>query len=310
MPAETRRTTALSARPFLTGWWLLAILGTSLLAASCQPDNFGKEIPAFVEIDTFVLRTDQALQGSASEKITEVWLNVDGDFLGAYSLPARVPLLGGGQRQLSLQAGIRDNGISRSPEVYPFYSDFERRLELQPGATLRLSPEISYLGQTRFAFIEDFESGRPIFGDLQVGNPDNELRPVAAGAFEGDFSGRIRLTRESPVVQLATLDRYRDLDGGGTPLYLEVNYRSDVPVVFGLIGYDDALPTQPNLLVDPGFLPSTTWNKIYFNFTPLLLQADNDAYQVVLQAAIPREEGDYVMEEATIWLDNIKLVHF
>ncbi len=277
---------------------------------ACDKEDLAAERPAFVQIGAFCLETDGPREGSASQKITEAWLSLDGQFLGAYSLPARVPVLGSGQHIISLRPGIRDNGISTSPAVYPFYRDVERTLDLQPGAEFSIDPCTAYDARARFAFIEDFESGRPVFGEVLTGSSANALRPVGEDAFEGTYSGRIHLTRDDPVVEIATLDRYRELDNGGSFLYLEINFKSEVPVLFGLMGYDDSAPERGIALYDPGFLPSDNWNKIYFNFTPLLLQADADAYRVVLQATLPQEEGVYTMDEASIWLDNLKLVHF
>lgn len=281
-----------------------------LLAAglmSCEVINPDEDIPAYIYVTEFQLETDANREGSNSERITEAWLSVDGAFLGAYSLPALVPVLTTGEREISLQAGIRDNGISTTPEVYPFYETFRTTLNLSPNKVDTIRPNTSYSERTRFAFIDDFDRGATLFQDIRIGSTENAMRAVENMVFEGQASGRIRLDPDNPAVELATVTRYDDLTENSPFVYLEVNYKSDVPVVFGLIGYQGAFPSPGTPLFDPGFRAREEWNKIYFNLSPLIANSNFDEFQVALQAVLP---GDAEMEEAFIWLDNIKLLHF
>lgn len=278
--------------------------------SACDIINPEEEVPAYIYIREFDLQTNAPIEGSDSEKITEAWLSIDGEFLGAYSLPARVPLLTTGNREVSLQAGIRDNGISSTPEVYPFYEVYRQDFAPEPLKTDTLRPRTEYTERTVFAFIEDFEQGGPLFQEIRIGTTDNAMRTVEDVVFEGQASGRIRLDTMSPIVELATTARFRNLTANSPFVYLELNYRSEVPVVWGLIGYRNGVPGPGTPLLNPGFRARDEWNKIYFNLSPLLANANFDEYQVALQAVLPREEGRFTQPEAFIWLDNIKLVHF
>jgi len=132
----------------------LTTLTLILLCMACEKEGQEAEIPAYLYLQPFELRSQEAGQGSASEKITEAWLSVDGAFLGAYSLPALVPVLGEGTREISLQAGIRDNGIGRTPEVYPFYETFRTTRDLQTNSIDTIRPVIGYLDRARFSLID------------------------------------------------------------------------------------------------------------------------------------------------------------
>jgi hypothetical protein len=288
------------------------ILAFAAALWACEKSDPAENVPAYLYLTPFTLSVDAAAQGSASHRITEAWLSVDGAFLGAYSLPATVPVLGRGETRLALSPGIRDNGIARTPEIYPFYQPFETMLELVPAQLDTLRLQTRYRPQTRFAFIEDFERGTPIFDELRQGSSENRLRPTTTDAdvFEGRFSGLIRLNQNNPTVELATVSRFREMPAAGRPVYLEVNYKSEVPVLFGIIGYLPQTPGEGFSLFDPGFLPREDWNKIYFNLTLLFQQANFSEYQIALFATIPLENGRLSRDEANIWLDNIKLVHF
>jgi hypothetical protein len=289
---------------------LLLFFCLAFSLSSCELINPEEELPAYLYIQEFNLQTNESAEGSDSEKITEAWLSVDGRFLGAYPLPARVPVLAAGEQEISLQAGIRDNGISSTPEVYPFYRTFRQNVALSPLTTDTLRPQTGYTDNTTFAFIEDFEQGAPIFQDIRIGTTDNEMRTVEDVVFEGQASGRIRLDAMSPAAELATTTRFRNLTANSPFVYLELNYRSEVPVVWGLIGFRDGVPGTGTPLFDPGFRASEEWNKIYFNLSPLLATGNFDAYQIALQAVLPQEDGEFTQPEAFVWLDNIKLVHF
>lgn len=257
-------------------------------------------------IEPFRLQTDEILQGSADEKITEVWVTVEDQFLGVYQLPATVPVLLAGEVDVFLEAGIKDNGIGSTPEIYPFYEPYQVQVNLLPEETVSISPTTSYTSNTRFAFIEDFESGSTIFQDTLLGNVG--MNANSTDPFEGNFSGKIQLSTDNPIVELATIQTYSELTDRSPMVYLEVNYRSDIPVIFGLVGSTG--PGEQNAAFDPGFNPKATWNKIYFNLSGLLATSPFDRHQLGLRAFIPTENGQLTLNNATVCLDNIKLVHF
>ncbi|PHN07083.1 hypothetical protein CRP01_07575 [Flavilitoribacter nigricans DSM 23189 = NBRC 102662] len=279
---------------------------TATFCLQCDIINPEETVPAFLYIEPFSLQTDELVQGSASEKITEVWVTVNDEFLGAYQLPATVPVLMSGEAEIFLEAGIKDNGIGSTPEIYPFYQPYETTVTLMPDQTTTISPTTSYSRDTRFALIENFESGTSVFRDTLLGN--SGLQVSSTDPFEGSYSGKIRLSADDPVVELATIGAFTELTDRSPFVYLEVNYQSDAPVIFGLAG--GAGTSNPNIVFDPGFNPKASWNKIYFNLSALLATSPYDSHKLALRAFIPTEDGQLTLNNATVCLDNIKLVHF
>lgn len=287
------------------------VLVAAAALAACDVVNPEEGIPAYIYVPDFELQTNSTAEGSSSEKITDVWLNLDGGFLGAYTLPALIPVLETGNREIILQAGIKDNGINSSPEIYPFYESVTYAAALAPDVVDTIRPVIGYLETAKFAFIENFERSAHLFQDIVGRGNAGQIQLVAEGAFEGGQSLRIRLDSSSSIVEVATNERFGGLASQSPLVYLEVNYRSDVPVVFGIIGHDiNGQPSQGDVALDPGFSPREDWNKIYFNLSRLIAQVNREEYQIVLQAFIPIENGKLTRESADVWLDNIKLVHF
>jgi len=253
----------------------------------------------------------KAGEGTAASKLTEVWVTVEGEFVGAYPIPADIPILAEGEVTVFVQAGIKDNGIGSLPEIYPFFEAYEATVALGPNTTDTIRPVFRYLEQTRFALVEGFENGSQVFRDVLSGR-SGQLRLVQNEVFEGNSALQISLDSVNTLLQVATLERYPEIVGNNSArVYLEMHYKSEVPVVFGLIGYDSGQLGGRRTAFIAGFRSSEEWNKIYFNFSLDAIELGSDEYQVFLQASIPNgEDGTPSLDEARVWLDNVKLLHF
>ncbi|NRB49549.1 MAG: hypothetical protein HRU41_17855 [Saprospiraceae bacterium] len=282
---------------------LLSLIVLAIFGSSCELINPAEDIPAFLYIEPFTFEVNPAAHGSASADITEVWVTVDGDFLGVYPLPANVPVLAEGRANVRLEAGIHDNGIRATPNIYPFYEAFVREVELGPNETDTLRPTTTYRSNARFAFIENFETGSRVFTEQFEGQ--NGLTSTNDIIFEGNQSGLITLTQSDDFIQLGSEQIYAGLTDNSPRVYLEMDYRSEVPVVWGVLGFTSTGPGEP--ILQPGFRESNDWNKIYFDLSLLILQGNFSGHRILLQANLPNGSS---LEEAKVYLDNIKLLHF
>ncbi len=281
-------------------YWLGLLL---LLCCACDE---AEPIPGYLSIPDYRLSVSDPGNGSSSAEITEVWVFIDGAFLGVYDLPALVPVVETGEITVRLEAGIHENGIGQFPDIYPFYAPWSHDVTLIPDETVTLNPVTDYVAETKFAFIEAFELGSPLrFDQNQFGMA--ELVRTQEDVFEGDYSGRLEIAVDSIFVELYTGERFSDLLDPGFAVYLEVNYKSDVPVLWGILGNDDPLG-GPERLYDPGFRETDEWSKIYFNIGKLINTSNFENYAIGFQAIVP---ANYTgSDPAVLLLDNIKLVHF
>ena len=284
---------------------LLAIASTA-----CEGFFPSKDpLPAYLHIAPFTLRTESG-QGSSSAAITEVWVRVNGDFLGAYKLPAVVPVLAAGPSEIILDAGVRENGIATTPEIYPFYESVQRTETIGPGTELAFNPATAYRSGTRFSMIEGFENSGHLFQQLVSGDPANRIQINRQTPFEGGASASILLDSIRASAELATTARFSGLLDRGAYVFLELHYQSEVPVSFGFLATSRSNGSQRIQYV-AGFNPSENWKKIYFNLSPAVSGSVLEEYQVILKAAIPlRADGTLSRKNAKVQLDNIKLVHF
>jgi hypothetical protein len=98
----------------------------------------------------------------------------------------------------------------------------------------------------------------------------------------------------------------------GAAVYLELDYKAEVPLTVGVIGYKSGGFGGAGLIqYSAGFNASAEWNKIYFNLTRVVADSKLDDYQIILKTEIPKNaDGTINRPNAKIWLDNIKLIHF
>ena len=282
---------------------IIILVYLSIQFIGCELMDEAEPIPTYATIDTIKLETQQNSEGTNSHKIRDAWLFVDGQLLGAYELPMLAPVLDEGEHTVEIFAGMADNGIVSYPEIYPFYNRYITTKKFIPGETIAIDPSVKYDSKTIFSFIEDFEDGN-IFGGELDGDIGTKIELIRQGRFEGNRSGKITLTAVSPIFEAATLLEYPifDEDNVSSPIYLEINYKNNVPFEVGIMGFKGNAFIEKTYVA--GFNPKDVWNKVYVNLTLDTSVMDGDSYKIVIRAA----KGEDV-ETGEIYLDNINEIN-
>jgi hypothetical protein len=262
---------------------------------SCSIINPEEEIPSYIRVDSISFST-QAGQGTASEKITDVWVYIDDNFQGAYELPATFPILAEGAHDLKIRGGIKMNGTSSTRAIYPFYNFYNTTVNLQRGQTTNVSPSVIYFPGTTFVWMEDFESPGISLDDATSAAFPNILRKTSTDPFEGQYAGKVHLNNDT-FAFLARTSAYA-LPTDGRETYLEMNYKCDAALTVGVITPQNEF--RPWTTINP----SADWNKIYIRLTDVTsLQPLYPTYQVYFAMSKPAEQA-----EANLYLDNLKLL--
>ena len=283
----------------------LMILGGLLmiLQQSCEWIDEPEQIPAYIRIDNINISTTTAEQGSNSHNILDAWIFVDNQLIGAFELPKSAPVLAEGERLVEVFAGISENGIRQLPEVYPFYNRYRSTHELRAGETLTLSPTLTYDTRTKFALSSgDFENGNAFSEDFD-GNLLTDIEISTEDVFQGNYSGRIVLTGDNPYIEVGTSNPFLLPDPIASPIYVELNYKNNIPFEIGIVGYKNNVFFNSAYIV--GILPTDTWKKMYINLGDEVGFMGAETYRISLRALKLPE-----VETGKIFLDNIKLLHF
>lgn len=270
--------------------------------SACEKFSGDQEIPAYLSIDSIGLTTDLYLQGSASHKITDAWVYVDDQFLGAYELPARLPVLAAGKHRITVWSGIKKNGISATRIPYEFYQPVEKQMTLTPDSTLRLGVlKTQYQQKTQFIWREAFEEVS--FSLDTTPRSSAWIRFTPAGSpltLEGSHSGLAMLDTVHDFFECQTREEY-DIPLA-RPVWLEMDFNTDNPLVIGVYSYGNAVVREtPIITLNP---TGGNWKKIYIDLTTSLNAYDGmRTFRVFLKALRDKNQ-----ENPSILFDNFKLV--
>lgn len=274
------------------------LLFSVFLFSQCSKSKYAAKIPAYILVDTVSLTTQYTLQGSASHKITDVWVYIDDELIGAFELPARFPVLATGEHKLTLKAGIKVNGIANTRTAYPFFTDFTTSIELKEDQITVVQPVFAYSAASIFHWMEDFDEAGITFS--YTADSQEEFTIVSApDAYEGTSSGAIFLSGSKLLFE--AYSPLKTLPRGQKPVFLELDYKTDKILEIGL--YFD-YPAKVNKASLVFLNPSENWNKIYINLTEMLSYNQVSPVHVYFRSNIGSGES------SKMYVDNIKLVSF
>ncbi len=268
-----------------------------LLFGACKDQK--ADIPTYIKIDDISLNITSIDQGTSGDAITDAYVYINDNLIGIYELPAEFPLLQEGKVKVSVRAGIKQNGISNSRLVYPFYTVFDQNVNLIPGQTITLNPVVEYKSNTIFStFSEDFETGinfvvntnsDTIFS--RINDPDT--------AFEG-YCGAVFLKGLNNAFEAYTPTLPNLTVPFITPVYLELNFKGNILINVGTY-YNNKLDKIPYVVLPV----KNDWTKIYINIGELM-----QIYRSSNEFNIFFGFGNGKNDKAQFYIDNVKLIHF
>lgn len=288
--------------------FFIILISNVLLLSGCYKFEGDQTVPAYIQIDTVLLNTNYYDQGSNSQNITDVWIYVDDELIGAFELPAKFPVLAQGQHKLEIRPGIKLNGISSTRVPYPFYLPITyNNFNFIPDSIKKISnPTTTYYPNLEFSWMEDFEKINLTLVENE-GSDTVIVRTQPAGspeAFLEDnslYSGLISLTDEKPVWTALSYNKF-SIPPQGSLVLLEMNFKTDNYLNMGLIVQENGSYLKVPLLV---LNHSVDWTKIYINLGPnLSLHSAGSYYQIYFESVLESDQST-----ASIFIDNIKLVN-
>lgn len=304
---------------------LASLLFTAFFMGSCQKFDGDQTVPAYIRIDAISLSTDYEEEGAPTHNITDAWVYINNQAIGAYELPAVFPVLAKGLTEVRIDPGIKLNGIAALRTPYPFYKPIVQDVMLVEGEEVDLGKDTlfngseaipytttaSYYDNLEFVWMEDFEdpslsldSTSKSLADIMRTEPANN--PEAFLASYSKYSGLMILTEDDYLIDVATNVGNDDgfvLPQIGQTVFLEVDYKNNNYFTAGFYArtYSQIIQ-QPVLNMNP----SDEWNKIYVNLTPGVSSISNAVDFNIFFGSL-KESG---VDDPRILIDNVKLIHF
>ncbi len=267
---------------------------------SCNSEETEAKIPAYIQIDSVSVNTEIG-QGTNYQKITDIWINIDGQRQGTYSVPCKFPVIADGKHSVKIMAGVLKNGILDFRERYPFLKPYEQNIDFQANQVVKVNPQFEYYGDDRIDFwVEDFDSPGMKFHSAdslklleQIEDPDGS----------GNKVGYIKMPDSVQVFDFYT---QREMTVGRSSIYMEIEYKSTVPFGIGV----RAIKNNGGVRYDDPFTyikPKDEWNKLYINLAEQFALSNNLTKAYDIYFIIGKDDK---LESSELYLDNIKILSF
>ena len=265
-----------------------------VFVSSCEKSPNGG-IPFYMKMDSAsVVYQNQPLNPVG---ITDVWVQTNTTNLGAYEIPTNFPVVQANPVTFLLSAGVWQSGQSTARNIYPFYDVDTFTLNATAGAKYTHHPKFTYLPATIFAFpTETFEFNNDYDSMSIVPNGDSNV------IYLGHHCGKMTTTlTDTDITAIQNITPYAL--PAGQEVWLEMDYKCDVPFWVGIIGnYNGSSPSVTQVLF---VIPIPYWNKVYIKLSNIVGNLRADTYQLYFEALTPTGGT-----AGSVYLDNIKVVHF
>ena len=286
--------------PFIVFLFLFLLTQTS-----CEKFSGDQEIPAYISIDSIYITSNYSTQGTKSHNITDAWIYIDDQLIGAFQMPARVPVLYNGTHTVTVLPGIKENGIATTRVVYPFYQPITAKIKLTPDSTTKLKVmKTTYQAASKFVWMENFENSVAITLDTTAGS-SAYIEQTPSGSpltfkDEGVHSGMVVLDTARIFFECKTHNEYPI---PSSAVYLEMNFNINTTLTVGVFIYGNTTLYQvPVVNLNP---TNNTWKKIYIDLTTSLNSYYGSSFQVYLGAFL--DEG---AEKNLLLFDNFKVLTY
>jgi hypothetical protein len=278
---------------------LMALACNFFLFNSCA--KYKPATAAFFIKTSSVSVSTTTLQGTSSNKISDVYVYVNGNFKGAYQKGNLIPIPTDNKKvTIDFFAGIKNNGIQDLSISWLFYDKIEIDTLVESGKTIDRPLTFKYNPNTKFVWLENFEgNGVSLIKSTGYATDTTCTVKIISGVSDCFEGKSIELGYKSNSIQLqAESSLFYALPTGNTNVYLEMNYKSDG--VFE-VGVADGVNLKGALQINP----SSSWNKIYVQLSEAVSSTPvSSSYKIYFKMPKPNDNPN-----AHVWLDNIKLIY-
>jgi len=284
-------------------WMIFPLITLAGFLLSCNIINPAEDNPSYIKVDTVLVKVTNFDQGSASQNMTCVKLNVAGTTLGFFEMPTMAPCLITGLQSLYLEPAFELNGIAGSRAVYPFFKPYTgtEKIDFVPGKVITITPSTTYKAECKFPWIEDFEDAGVSF--LYPSYSDTIFRNQSDTIQEGRYSGAIYLDTNHRFFEAFSSTDFV-LPKTGTMVLLEFDYQSNTLMEFGVYILQDGAAVWNSLVF---IRPINHWNRVYLDLNSTVMANQNAEF---FRPGFRAGWDSTGLAKQAIIMDNLKLIHF
>lgn len=278
-------------------WPLLLVL-----VYGCDIFDKDETIPGFVYIQKSDVITNPETEGANTSNIYDATVFADGEFMGTFELPASVPILKNGNTEITVGAGIKNNGLGSDRRIYPFYDFYITTLNLIPNVVTPINSDsiITYqYFQSGLNFnILSFET----IGTELIEMPTNTAEITKTTDIDEVLSGggclKILMDQERSEFFATTSWNLQNLPVGSN-MYVEIDFRGNHYLEVGILSQN-----PQRTIFAAGINATDAWTKLYIGVTDEISPLVNaDPLEIYFRSILNPNEPD-----KTLFIDNIKFI--
>jgi len=278
-----------------------------LIFFSCEEKLIAEE-PAYIEINNFdyygnnstALPHPNGYSQFNSTNISDVWISMDGQIIGNYEIPSRIPILSEGNHSFDIYPGIKVNGISGARIKYPFYQKFTTDILLIKNECIEIIPKTQYIDNLPTPYFNtkgQFESSGTMFEKHSLSDTTAIMQNEVV--FQGEKSAAIFLNNEQSYFDIRNIEPLELTNN----TFLELNFLSSINFNVGLIILNPGSIEIKEELIQ--LYKTREWKKIYLDLGPLVSLGNSySMFKIYFEGT--HNEND---NESSVYLDNLKLLH-
>lgn len=284
--------------------YLIAFTLSLFLFSSCVKNN---PDPSWLEVNEWTLiensNATPGIAGELTHNFNNAWVYVDGELLGVFEVPFKIPVLKTGNVNIKLLPTILDNGISATKKVYPFTETYSVNVTLNKNQVTTINPVTKYFAATKF-WKEDF--GDPAIKiDEDLNNTAHMVIDNSAPILKWGPCGRISMNKSDSLF-LAYTNVPLALSKG-YDVYLEIDYYNTNSLTTGVVSIlpDGSSTNNANIRLNAQAESDVKWKKIYISLKEIVSYSTNaTTYKISLYSLF-----DSSLATSDIYIDNIKIVY-
>ena len=248
--------------------------------------------------------------GVLTSSITDAWVFMDGELIGVFEVPFKIPILDEGSHTLLIYPTVKNNGISATKKIYPFLEPYEINVNLVQNETVSINPVTRYFAGVKF-WIEDFEDSVVEIADGPSSSVSLERTndpSILNSSINEGYYGRVQLTSTNDNwIGSTVANSSGTLEMNlprGKEVYLEIDYYNTNQLVTGVLAISSTgFPTDNvHVRLNAQNDGEVVWKKIYIDLREIVSASTNAQYfEFSFKALL--DAGDISGE---VNIDNIK----
>jgi hypothetical protein len=282
----------------------LFFFSTIFILTSCIKNN---PEPSWIEISNWNLienPEEEGLAGELTHNFKDAYISIDGNVIGFFELPVKLPLLLEGNVKILIYPVVRNNGISSTKKIYPFCSSYELKTNLVKNERLKINPTTHYVNNLEF-WVEDFEDASFEITTHSESTAQLLKENLPPYLKYGNYYGAINLNTTDSTWIGSTIE-FPNVPKAGAEVYLELDYMTGNKLLTAInANVDGTEKANPNVQLNSYDYESLGWKKIYIDLKEIVSSYSTATYfKHYFTATL-----DLGKTETHIYLDNIRFVY-